>query len=522
MKRLWRLIYSRTFFVLLSVFLTIWFVIWSVSFVADAIPFLWVLLQVFSVIVAISIVNRPMNAAFKLTWSVFVLAVPVFGAIFYYIMRSNLEVVRYRKAFKKQNAFFKNYLSQNYAHQSQLALDYLKDLDREQTGIATYMTNYVGFPLELGTQAQYFPSGQAYFDQLIKELEGAQTYIFMEYYIVDFGYMWNTILNILKRKAAQGVEVRFLYDGMNSLTFLPYHYYKELEQFQIKSKVFSQIIPALSTVQNNRDHRKITVIDGRVAFTGGINLADEYINRIERFGYWKDAGIMVKGGAVLNFTLMFLQMWNFNNKSLTEDVRYLDDIIENHSLPVQPSKDAVFLAYGENPFNGEEVSKRLYLDMIQSAKETIDIMTPYLILDDEMMDNLTYAAKRGVQVRFLLPAIYDKQSAYLASRTDFDVYIEAGIHIYEYQPGFVHSKVMLVDGLKATVGSVNMDFRSLYLNFECNLYIYNHPQVLHAIKEDFASSYKKSKEITLEAFRKQYPWYKRIAGNFMKIFSPLL
>ncbi len=310
-----------------------------------------------------------------------------------------------------------------------------------------------------------------------------------------------------------------MYDGSNSLMLLPYNYYKSLREFGIKAKVFSQIIPALSTVQNNRDHRKIAVIDGRVAFTGGVNLADEYINQKERFGHWKDAAIMVKGEAVANFTLMFLQMWNFNEKTENDDLKYLKEHLESEKEIVD--KDSFFLAYGENPFDKDEVAKRVYLDMIQSATDYIYIMTPYLVLDDEMIDNLTYAAKRGVQVKLLLPHIYDKQSAYLAARVDFETYLESGIEIYEYTPGFVHSKVVLVDDKKATVGTVNMDFRSFYLNFECGLYVYNHKQVLWDILVDFETSFAVSEQITLEDFRNNYPWHKRLAGSLIAMFAPL-
>ncbi|EHJ52981.1 cardiolipin synthase [Streptococcus macacae] len=519
MKKLWRIVYSRTFLVVLSILVAVGVIIAAVSFTANAIPAVWLALELFSIVVAVSIVNRPMNAAFKLTWIVFVLAIPVFGALFYYILQSNLEVILYRRRFEYQAKALHDYICEHdvYGHKAQ---DVLAQKDKEQLKLAHYMEDYVGYPLHVNTDGQYFPSGEAMFKTLVEELKKAQRYIFMEYFIVDFGYMWDTILEILKEKAAQGVEVRFMYDGMNSLTLLPYSYYKTLRQYGIQAKVFSQIIPALSTVQNNRDHRKITVIDGQVAFTGGVNLADEYINQIKRFGYWKDAAIMIKGEAVANFTLMFLQMWNFDTKEENDDFLYLQEHMANQKDTIQT--DSVFLAYGENPFDGEEVARRVYLDMIQSARESIDIMTPYLVLDDETIDNLTYAAKRGVQVRLLLPGIYDKQSAYLASRTDFDLYLKAGIAIYEYTPGFVHAKVMLVDGKRATVGSVNMDFRSLYLNFECGLYIYGHKQILADIAEDFEECLAQSKQVTLEEFQTTYPLYKRIIGCCMKILSPLM
>ncbi|HEM4768497.1 TPA: cardiolipin synthase [Streptococcus suis] len=515
MKKLWKIIYSRVFIVLALLLLTVFAIFWVVGSLAVYVPAILTVLQLFSIIVAISIINRPMNASFKLTWIIFVIGIPIFGALFYFILQSNLETQRYRRTFKRQAAVMRE-----YGHTSEKVMKGLAGEDKEQLKLAHYMSEYVGYPLHTNTDAVYFPSGEAKFEALLEELKKAEQYIFMEYFIVDFGYMWESILTILKEKAEQGVEVRFLYDGMNSLSLLPYNYYKTLRSYGIKAKVFSQIIPALSTVQNNRDHRKITVIDGKVAFTGGVNIADEYINQKERFGYWKDAAIMVKGEAVANFTNMFLQMWNYNEKTETDDLKYLKTHKDLETETVDA--EGFFLPYGENPFDGDEVAKRVCLDMIQSATDYIYIMTPYLVLDDEMIDNLTYAAKRGVEVRILLPHIYDKKSAYLAARTDFPTYLEAGIEIFEFQPGFVHSKVVLVDDKKATVGTVNMDFRSFYLNFECGLYIYNHSTVLAAIKDDFTQSFKKSQQINLLTFHKTYSWYKRLGGALLRIISPLL
>ncbi|HEM3696191.1 TPA: cardiolipin synthase [Streptococcus suis] len=515
MKKLWKIIYSRVFIVLALLLLTVFAIFWAVGSLAVYVPAMLTVLQIFSIIIAISIINRPMNASFKLTWIVFVIGIPIFGALFYFILQSNIETRRYRKTFQRQAEILRQ-----YGKTSDKVMKGLAKEDREQLKLAHYMSEYVGYPLHTNTDAVYFSSGEAKFEALLEELKKAEQYIFMEYFIVDFGYMWESILDILKEKAAQGVEVRFMYDGMNSLSTLPYTYYKTLRSYGIKTRVFSQIIPALSTVQNNRDHRKIAVIDGKVAFTGGVNIADEYINKRERFGYWKDAAIMIKGEAVSNFTLMFLQMWNHNEKKQTGDLKYLKAAREAETEVVDG--EGYFLAYGESPFDNDEVAKRVYLDMIQSATDYIYIMTPYLVLDDEMIDNLTYAAKRGVRVKLLLPHIYDKQSAYLAARTDFRTYLESGIEIYEFTPGFVHSKVVLVDDKKATVGTVNMDFRSFYLNFECGLYVYNHKQVLADILQDFEDSFAQSERITLVGFENTYPWYKRLAGALMNIISPLL
>lgn len=515
MEKIWRIIYSRTFIVLSLIALTIFVILWTVSSAKTYFPAFVTVMQLFSLVVAVSIINRPMNASFKLTWIVFVVGIPVFGALFYFILQSNIETRRFRRTFQRQAEILRL-----YGKTSEKVMRGLAKEDREQLKLAHYMSEYVGYPLHTNTDAVYFPSGEAKFEALLEELKKAEKYIFMEYFIVDFGYMWDSILDILKEKAAQGVEVRFMYDGMNSLSTLPYNYYKTLQQFGIKTKVFCQITPALSTIHNNRDHRKIAVIDGKVAFTGGVNIADEYINEKERFGYWKDAAIMIRGEAVSNFTLMFLQMWNHDEKKSNDDLKYLK---EAHDAETETTDtESYFLAYGESPFDGDEVAKRVYLDMIQSATDYIYIMTPYLVLDDEMIDNITYAAKRGVTVRILLPHIYDKQTAYLAARTDFRTYLKSGIEIYEFTPGFVHSKVVLVDDKKATVGTVNMDFRSFYLNFECGLYVYNHRQVLEDIHKDFMHSFEQSQRITFLGFENNYPWYKRLAGALLKILSPLL
>ncbi|MGT2910696.1 cardiolipin synthase [Streptococcus cameli] len=515
MKKVFRILYSRTIIVLLLLLITIFTIFWVVGSIANLLPAFLIVLEIFSIIVGIRIINRPMNTSFKLTWIIFVVGLPFFGALFYFILQSNFETRRYRKTFKKQ-AQALSY----YGHTPAKVMNGLAEQDRDQLKLAHYMSEYIGYPLHTNSDAHYFSSGEAWFRSLLEELRKAEQYIFMEYYIVDLGYMWDSILDVLKEKAAQGVEVRFMYDGMNSLSTLPYHYYKTLQEYGIKAKVFSQIIPALSTVQNNRDHRKITIIDGKVAYTGGVNIADEYINKIERFGYWKDAAVMIQGEAVSNFLMMFLQMWNYDEKNSNEDAHYLSDLKALEKDEIET--DSYFIGYGESPFDGDAVAKRVYLDMFQSARYSISIMTPYLVLDDETLENLVYAAKRGVRVRILLPHIYDKQIAYLAARTDFETYLKAGIEIYEYTPGFVHSKVVLVDDKKASVGTVNLDFRSFYLNFECGLYIYNHKPVLEAIAKDFDDSIAESMQVTLSSFQATYPWYKRLAGAVITIFNPLL
>ena len=305
-----------------------------------------------------------------------------------------------------------------------------------------------------------------------------------------------------------------MYDGMCSLILLPYGYPKELEKKGIRCKMFSPIKPTLSTYQNNRDHRKIVVIDGRTAFTGGVNLADEYINAKVRFGHWKDTAVMIKGDAVTSFTMMFLQMWNVTEKEQDDYPVYLRE-----PLPVEGGEGYV-LPFGDSPMDNEQVGEQLYLDILNQAEDYVHIMTPYLILDDEMENALCFAAKRGVDVTLIMPHVPDKLYAYLLARTYYPELIEAGVKVYEYTPGFVHAKEFISDDSKAVVGTINLDFRSLYLHFECAAYIYRNPVVLE-IERDFQATITKCKPVTLEECRR-YPFFKRAAGRALRLFAPLM
>ena len=322
------------------------------------------------------------------------------------------------------------------------------------------------------------------------------------------------MLDILKRKVQQGVEVRVMYDGTNAMGNLPWHYPELLRSMGIQCQVFSPMRPALSTVQNNRDHRKIVVIDGRVAFTGGVNLADEYINVKPRFGRWKDSAIMIEGEAVRSFTLMFLQLWGLCTGQEENYVEYLT------SRPVQKANLCYVMPYGDSPLDEELVCETVYLDMIQSAKHYVHIITPYLIVDHEMTQSLTYAAKRGVDVKIIMPAIPDKWYALAVGKTYYPELIRAGVQIYEYTPGFCHSKIMVTDNEEAVVGTINLDFRSLYLHFECGVYLYRSPAVAQ-VENDFRGTLEQCRLITLEDCR-NFSLFTRVAGKALRLFAPLM
>ena len=353
---------------------------------------------------------------------------------------------------------------------------------------------------------------------LLEELRKAERYIFMEYFIVEKGEMWDSILEILKEKAAAGVEVRFMYDGMCSLTLMPYGYPKQLEKYGIHCKMFSPVRPVLSSYQNNRDHRKITVIDGHTAFTGGVNLADEYINRKVRFGHWKDTAIMLKGDAATGFLMMFLQMWNITEHRTDDYARYL--YRPATQKPKEPDCTGFVMPYGDSPLDNETVGQHVYMDILNESRYYVHIMTPYLILDSDMITSLTFAAKRGIETIIIMPHIPDKIYAYLLARSYYAELLQAGVKIYEYMPGFVHAKVFTSDNTKAVVGSINMDYRSLHLHFECAVYLFRNPAVQQA-EADFQETLKHCQEITLEDCR-TYPMPKKIAGKVLRLFAPLM
>lgn len=381
--------------------------------------------------------------------------------------------------------------------------------------LAHYLSKQVGFPVHRNTKVTYFKIGEEKFEELKCQLELAKHYIFMEYFIVEEGVMWDSILEILKRKVEEGVEVRFMYDGMCSIVLLPYQYPKELEAVGIRCKMFSPIKPVLSTHQNNRDHRKICVIDGQVAFTGGINLADEYINEKERFGHWKDTAVMLQGEAVQNFTMMFLQMWNVTEKKEENFEKYLTPKSKEFRREL-----GYVLPYGDSPYDNENIGEQVYFHILNHAKKYVHIMTPYLILDNEMVTNLTYAAKCGIEVIIIMPHIPDKWYAFVLAKTYYEELINAGVHIYEYTPGFVHAKVFVSDDDTATVGTINLDYRSLYLHFECGTFIYNN-QVVRDIEKDFQETLKKCQKVTITDLRMRGV-IETVTGRVLRLIAPLM
>lgn len=513
LRGLFRIIFGRTAFVMAGLGLQLWVFIAAFKFLNGYLHYFYILCVLLSALAVIAILNEPIDSSFKMAWIIPVLVIPVFGVLLYIFVQMQFQTKALARRLAASTAKTRPYLNQNEDVRKEL-----EALDGRTAGLADYLERMAGAPVYKNTDIEYFPLGEDMFVRLIEELKAAKHFIFMEFFIIDRGYMWDEILKVLEEKVKEGVEVRVMYDGMCCLMLLPFHYPRQLERKGIRCKMFSPIIPVLSTHQNYRDHRKIAVIDGRCAFTGGVNLADEYINRKVRFGHWKDTALMVRGDAVKSFTMMFLQMWDVTEKK-EEDYRKYFSAPAGEAAAGRMEKGYV-IPYGDSPFDKEQIGEQVYLDILSQAKEYVHIMTPYLILDDGMKDALCYAAKRGVEVIIIMPHIPDKKYAYLLARTYYPELLKAGVRIFEYEPGFVHAKVFASDDEKATVGTINLDFRSLYLHFECGTFLYRNP-VIEKIEADYQETLKKCIPVTLETCY-SYSWLGRKAGRLLRLIAPLM
>lgn len=509
-KGFFHIVFGRTAVIVLLLLIQVAFLALVVLKLQEKAVYAYGFSLLLSAITVIIVINRPGSPEFKLAWMVPMTIFPVFGVLLYLFVELQVGVRIMNTRLIQVGKEMKPYLMQDAKTQEKL-----ENEDKQMANLAYYVSDKGGFPVFDNSKVEYFPLGEDKFKALVEELEKAQKFIFMEYFIVAEGRMWNTILEILKRKVKEGVEVRFMYDGTCTVSLLPHSYPKKLEAYGIRCKVFNPIKPALSTTQNNRDHRKIVVIDGHTAFTGGINLADEYINEKERFGHWKDTAVMIKGEAVRSFTWMFLQIWDFDVKNENYD-KYL-----NVKLPETEEKtEGYVLPYGDSPLDDENVGELVYTDILNTARDYVHIMTPYLILDHEMITALTYAARRGVDVKIIMPGIPDKPYAFALGKTYYPELLRAGVKIYQYVPGFVHAKVFVSDDEKAVVGTINLDYRSLYLHFECAALMYKVKEI-EKVEKDFQETLKQCREITMEDYKNEN-MITRFGGRILRLFAPLM
>lgn len=511
-KGLWQLFYGRTAIIVVLLLLQIIILFKLMHYFGNSMFVTFGGQSIFAVLIIIAIVNRKDNPSIQLTWAILTLVVPIVGGLLYLYIAIRPE---HRLLEKRLDDLYAE--TEKYVKQNQKVLERMKEKDIGTYRLANYVRDNGNFAIYQNTEVKYLKSGEEKLAELLVQLEQAEKFIFLEYFILAKGVMWEQILGVLEKKVAQGVEVRVMYDGTCALNLLPYQYPIMLEKIGIRCKMFAPIKPILSTHYNNRDHRKIAVIDGKVAFTGGINIGDEYINVDSPYGHWKDTAIMVKGEAVEGFTQMFLQMWNVDETEIDTYEKYLIASEKNEEIV---HTEGFVLPYGDSPFDGELVAETVYLDIINRAEHYVHIMTPYLILDHEMVTALAYAAKKGLDIKLILPHKPDKIYAFALAKNHYKELIAAGVKIYEYTPGFVHAKMFVSDDKKAVVGTINLDYRSLYLHFECGAFLYEMPEILK-IEEDFQDTIEQCQLITMEDYKNTPLWMKAL-GKLLRILAPLM
>lgn len=507
-KGLLRIVFSRTGIVLILFALSVALFAVVQIFYAGMIYKLLGGVGLFNVIVIIALINSDMDSSAKLTWILVVSVTSVFGALFYLYTKTDLGSRTETKNCKRLIEEHRNDITQDKD-----TLDALEKESAETAAMVRYLNRSGAFPVTSGNRCKYYPLGEDKFADMITELQKAEKFIFMEYFIVDEGKMWGTILNILAQKAKAGVDVRVMYDGTCAISLLPYNYPQMLQKLGIKCKMFSPIIPFMSTHYNNRDHRKILVIDGKVGFNGGVNLADEYINHIDRFGHWKDNAVKIEGKAVDNLTLMFLNMWSLDEKSAD----FAPFLGHAESFPQQRG---YAVPYGDDPLDKDKVGEKVYMDILNRANSYVHIMTPYLILDDSLLNSLKYAAERGTEVKLILPGIPDKKAVYSLAKTYFKTLLDSGVEIYLYTPGFVHAKMFISDDVKAVVGTINLDYRSLYHHFECASFFYKTDHIAD-MERDFEQTLQKCQKVSYESIKNEKLSVK-FTGQLMRLVAPLL
>lgn len=474
------------------------------NYLTSKFVFIEVFLHILAVIVVLNIIRTSKHLSSDITWIFLIILFPVPATFVFLMTYFNLFINRTFKSIVKEEKKAVTFLKQDD--------EVLEDLKKE---CPTYFQDFMflknsNFPIYYNNNFDYYSPGEKGFPILLSELKNAKKYIFMEYFIIEEGIMFNSILDILKEKVKEGVECRVMYDDMGSLHTLPKSYANILESYGIKAVTFNKVTPILSTIMNNRDHRKILIIDGKVAFSGGVNLADEYINKKIVHGKWLDNIIRIKGKAVDSMLVTFLTNWNALRH---EDEDYRNFMVE-HRVRI---KDGFIVPYSETPLDFELTAQSVYMDILNRAQDYVYIMTPYLIIDEEMINCLIHTAKKGVDVKIVVPGIADKKIIHDIGELYYDQLIRGGVHIYEYKPGFVHAKVFVSDDISSVVGTVNLDYRSLYLHFENAVLLYKSKKIMD-IKKDFLDALDDSIEIK----HARFSIVKNFLMSVLRIFASLL
>ncbi|WP_231723263.1 cardiolipin synthase [Parvimonas sp. KA00067] len=514
MKKFFNFIFSRIFFITCMFLIQLTLLIIFLLYFNKYFIYLYGLNLIVGMIFTFIIINDNINPAFKITWILISIALPFLGGIIYLTFGEK----RLLKSVKKRLFNF----SIKFKDSMDLTKDYdienLNDSDMNVYRQAKYVNTATGSPVFFNTKTKYFSSGEKSFEEYLNDLKSAKKFIFMEYFIISEGFFLDSVLKILKEKAEKGLDVKIILDDVGSIFTLSNKKIEEMKSYGIKIVEFNQIHGIILPKHNNRTHRKMTIIDGKIAYTGGINIADEYINVIEKYGYWKDSVLKLEGHAVASFINMFISLWDYSTGENTDLNSLYDkkDIEKNSNIKEELG---VVIPFSETPIE-ESTSENMYLNMIRRANRYIYITTPYLIITWEMENALISAAKTGVDVRIITPHIPDKKYVHLLTRSFYKRLIDNGVKIYEFEKGFIHAKNFVCDDEFVVIGSINLDYRSLYLHFECAVWTFGTP-IIKDVKRDFERTLKKSIAITPEWIKKR-KLITRILQSLLKLFAPLM
>ncbi|MBO4780780.1 MAG: cardiolipin synthase [Lachnospiraceae bacterium] len=486
-------------------------IIFLLSYYLYSALYIYFAIEVFGVFAVIGLVNQRTSASFKIGWLVVITLVPLAGLIMYFLWGANRS-----EKINKRNMSYIKYGYKFLEPDKEVLEKYMAHYNIKSNAV-TYLEN-CHFPLFSNNSFEYFPTGEDAFASIIEDLEAAEKFIFLEFFIVADGVLWNKIKSILVEKAHNGVEIKFLYDDYGSMFRTSKQLWQELRDAGIETAEFNSIGKYLDKLYlNYRSHQKIVVIDGKVGYTGGFNLADEYVNEVDRFGEWKDNGVRILGEGVFGLTATFLQMWTMTTQKQIEDYNiYRSECL----IKCREGRSGFCQVIADGPANNpENPIADTILQLIYSSHDILYIMTPYLILDDDIMEALAISAKRGTDVRIITPGIPDKKIVNMITKHSYGYLLKNGVRIYEYTPGFVHSKTILTDN-SALVGTINMDYRSLYIHYECGALMWDE-ELNNVIKDDFSDTFEVSHEVTYEEWKKR-PWYTKILQNFFSLFSSLM
>jgi len=506
------MVFTRLNITILLIAVQVVFVAILMSRIANLLPIIVSFSYFLSVIIVLFLVKKDEASAYKVSWIIVIMVLPIFGGVLY-LLFGNKRPVKRIAAHMEEHALIAKALDAD----SDLP-DMSKIEDARRADSFEYIRRKSSYHAYENTQVKYYPMGELMFEDMLAELSSAKKFIFLEYFIILQSEMWDRILEILVRKAEEGVDVRLVVDDLGSFGLFSPAYVAKLQAQNIKVIRFNPIVPFLSLFMNNRDHRKIMVIDGHTAFNGGINITDDYINIGSRLGVWKDTGVRLKGDAVWSFTLMFIEVWDTFCKREERIDDYEPYRYENCETNSSGKADGLVLPYGDSPLDSEQMGENIYIDILNQAKNYVYIFTPYLIISEKMVYAIQMAAKRGVDVRIVMPGIPDRQIVYRLSRSYYSDLLKAGARVYEFTPGFLHAKSFVSDDEIAVVGTINLDYRSLYLHFECATLLYK-SSVIHDIKDDALQTMAQAREVTQDGKRRIW---NELFDAVLHLFAPLM